>query len=66
MKKTSKRVTIISRESDEKTIDVRLLEEELKRRGLEVKTLCRLLTKEKSVKALGYAGHVLKQEKAAH
>ncbi len=64
MKKTSKRVTIISRESDEKTIDVRLLEEELKRRGLEVKTLCRLLTKEKSVKALGYAGHVLKQEAA--
>ena len=64
MKKNSKRVTIISRESDEKTIDVRLLEEELKRRGLEVKTLCRLLTKEKSVKALGYAGHVLKQEAA--
>lgn len=62
MKNRKKRVSIISRESDNKTLDVRLLEEELLRRGLEVKTLSRLLTKEKSLKAVGYIGHILEQE----
>ena len=62
MKKNKKRVAIISRESNQKTLDIRLLEEELLRRGIEVKTLCRLLTKEKSLKAAGYMGHILKQE----
>ena len=57
-----KRVTIISRESNEKTLDVAMLEAELKRRGAEVTVLSRLLTKEKSLKALGYIGHVLRQE----
>ena len=63
MKKKAK-VTIISRESNNKTIDVRMLEAELLRRGIEVKTLCKLLTKDKSIKALGYIGHVMQQEAA--
>ena len=57
------KVAIISRESDEKTLDVRMLEEELRRRGIRVKVLSKLLTKEKSVKnALGYIGQVVRQE----
>ena len=56
------RVAIISRESNEKTLDVRMLEEELLRRGIKVITLSRLLTKDSYVKALGYIGHVIKQE----
>lgn len=54
-------VAIISRESNSRTLDIQLLEEELVRRGLRVITLCRLLTKDKSVRMLGYAGHILKQ-----
>lgn len=64
MKKACKRVSIISRESDSKTLDVAMLEEELLKRGCEVKVLSRLLTKEKSLKALGYLGHVARQEAA--
>ena len=59
-----KKIAIISRESDSKTLDVAMLEAELKRRGSDVRVLSKLLTKEKSLKALGYAGHVLKQEAA--
>lgn len=59
-----KKVAIISRESDQKTLDIAMLEAELKRQGADVRVLSRLLTKEKSLKALGYAGHVLKQEAA--
>ena len=59
-----KKIAIISRESDSKTLDVAMLEAELKRRGADVRVLSKLLTKEKSLKALGYAGHVLKQEAA--
>lgn len=55
------RVSIISRESNTKTLDISMLEAELLRRGVEVKTLTRLLTKEKSLKSLGYIGHVMKQ-----
>lgn len=57
------KVIIISRESDEKTLDVRMLEEELRQRGVRVKVLSKLLTKEKSVRnAAGYIGHALRQE----
>lgn len=64
MKNRKKKVAIISRESNEKTLDVAMLEEELRRRGVRVRVLSRLLTKEKSLKALGYLGHVMKQEAA--
>ena len=64
MVKDKARVAIISRESNEKTVDVRMLEEELLRRGIRVQTLCKLLTKDKSIKSLGYIGHVLRQEAA--
>jgi CDP-ribitol ribitolphosphotransferase len=65
MKKCPEKVAIISRESDSKTLDIAMLEAELRRRGADVKVLSKLLTKEKSLKnALGYVGHVLKQETA--
>lgn len=64
MPKKKVKVTIISRESNNKTIDVRMLEEELARRGIKVKTLCKLLTKDKSLKSLGYIGHIIRQEAA--
>lgn len=64
MKNERGRVVIISRESDERTLDVAMLEAELLKRGLDVRVLSKLLTKEKSLKALGYAGHVAKQEAA--
>lgn len=64
MKSKRKKVSIISRESDSRTLDIAMLEAELLKRGVEVKVLSKLLTKEKSLKALGYAGHVLKQEAA--
>lgn len=64
MKAKRKRVSIISRESDNRTLDVAMLEAELLKRGIEVKVLSKLLTKDKSLKALGYTGHVLKQEAA--
>jgi len=57
-------IVIISRESNSRTLDISLLEAELIRRGCDVTVLSRLLTKEKSLKALGYAGHVLRQEAA--
>lgn len=37
--KTKGKVVIISRESDEPTLDIAMLEDELKKRGLEVETL---------------------------
>ena len=65
MKKRRVKVAIISRESDSKTLDIAMLEEELLRRGCDVTVLSKLLTKDKSVKnALGYIGCVLKQEAA--
>ena len=64
MKNRVKRVAIISRESNSKTLDIAMLEAELLKRGCKVKVLSRLLTKEKSLKALGYIGHVVKQEAA--
>ena len=59
-----KKIAIISRESDSKTLDVSMLEAELLKRGHKVKVLSKLLTKEKSFKALGYIGHVIRQEAA--
>ena len=64
MGKYRKRVSLISRESDSKTLDIALLEAELLKRGCDVRVLSKLLTKDKSLKALGYAGHILKQEAA--
>ena len=64
MKAKTKKVAIISRESNTRTLDIAMLESELLRRGMDVTVLSKLLTKEKSVKALGYLGHVLRQEAA--
>lgn len=64
MSRKKGRVAIISRESNEKTIDVELLERELIRRGIDAVTLSRLLTKEVSARSLGYAGHMLHQQAA--
>ncbi len=64
MKAKKKRVSIISRESDDKTLDIAMLEAELLKRGVKVTVLSKLLTKDKSLKAVGYAGHVLRQEAA--
>ena len=64
MKRRNKKISIISRESDSKTLDVAMLEAELLKRGDDVTVLSRLLTKERSVKALGYIGHVIRQEAA--
>jgi len=58
------RITIISRESDTRTLDIAMLEAELLKRGVEVRVLSKLLTKDKSLAMLGYAGEVLRQEAA--
>ena len=58
------RVAIISRESDQRTLDVAMLEAELLSRGADVTVLSRLLTKDRGLKSLAYAGHVLRQEAA--
>lgn len=59
------KVAIISRESDEPTLDIAMLEEELKKRGIEVETLTKLFTKDKGGKAAAeYLGTVMKQEAA--
>ena len=64
MKAKTKKVAIISRESNTRTLDIAMLESELLRRGMDVTVLSKLLTKEKSIKALGYLGHVIRQEAA--
>ncbi len=64
MKEKTVKVSIISRESDSRTLDIAMLEEELLRRGVRVRVLSKLLTKDRSLKAAGYAGHVIKQEAA--
>ncbi len=64
-KRRTGKVTIISRESDEKTLDIAMLEEELKSRGIETETMTKLFTKDKSAGDLaGYLGTVAKQEAA--
>ena len=63
MTRSSKgKVAIISRESDKKTLDIAMLEAELRKRGISVKVLSKLLTKDKGLETLGYAGHAIKQE----
>ncbi len=64
MKAKTKKVAIISRESNTRTLDIAMLEAELLRRGMNVTVLSKLLTKEKSIKALGYLGYVIRQEAA--
>ena len=64
MKKRKKKIAIISRESNSKSLDIAMLEAELLERGCDVTVLSKLLTKEKSLKALGYIGHVMRQEAA--
>lgn len=64
MKKKARKVAIISRESNSKTLDITMLEAELLKRGCDVTVLSRLFTKEKSLRALGYIGHVMRQEAA--
>ena len=62
--KTGK-VTIISRESDEPTLDISMLVEELNRRGIETEVMAKLFTKDKTAGDLaGYLGTVAKQEAA--
>ena len=64
MKNRKKRIAIISRESNSKSLDIAMLEAELLKRGCDVTVLSKLLTKEKSLKSLGYIGHVMRQEAA--
>ena len=59
-----RKVTLISRESDNITLDFKLLREELESRGIEVEVLTKMLRKELSLSALGYIGHLGKQIRA--
>lgn len=64
-RKKKGKIAIISRESDEPTLDIAMLEAELKGRGQEVETLTQLFTKDKSAGDLaGYLGTVARQEAA--
>ena len=59
------KVAIISRESNSKSLDIVMLEEELQKRGIEVRTLTRLLTKDKTrEESLSYLGHMFSQAAA--
>ena len=59
------KVTIISRESDEPTLDISMLDEELRRRGIETEVMTQLFTKDKTAGDLaGYLGTVARQEAA--
>ena len=63
--KKERRVTIISRESDTPTLDIAMLADELRKRGIHTETMTKLFTKDKSLKsAAGYLGEVAKQEAA--
>ena len=63
MQKKNK-VAIISRESDDMTIDIRLLEKELTSRGIEVEVLCKLLRKKFALSSLAYFKYISLQKKA--
>ena len=59
------KVAILSRESDTKSLDIRMLEEELLKRGMQVRTLTKLFTKDKGKEdTFGYAGHMISQAAA--
>ncbi|HHW94771.1 MAG TPA: hypothetical protein GX736_02435 [Mogibacterium sp.] len=64
MAKSGRKVSIISRENDYKSLDIRLIEKELVKRGIEVETLTRRLTKDISLRNLGYLGHIARQIKS--
>ena len=66
MKNRKAKIAIISRESDEKSTDIAMLEKALQDKGAEVKTLCRLLRKERSLRSLSYAGEILRQIRAIY
>ncbi len=53
--KLKDRVVIISRQSDEPTLDIRLLSDRLKERGVETAVLC------KKISGISYGFHILKQ-----
>lgn len=61
----TKKVVLISRESDEPTLDFALLRNELERRGIMTEVLTKLFTKDRSLSsAAGYLGTIAKQERA--
>ncbi len=64
MSKLKNKVSIISRENDYKSLDIKLIEKELLDRGIEVETLTRRLTKNISFRSLGYLGHIALQIKS--
>lgn len=60
-----KKVVLISRESDEPSLDFALLRNELNKRGIQTEVLTKLFTKDKSFRAaVDYLGTVAKQERA--
>jgi len=63
-KSERKTVTIISRESDTPSVDIQMLADELRGRGIDVNVMCRLLRKEKSLKSLSYIGELARQARA--
>jgi CDP-ribitol ribitolphosphotransferase len=64
-RKSKGKVAILSRESDSKSLDIRMLEEELLKRGLQVRTLTKLFTKDKSQgDSFGYISHMMSQAAA--
>lgn len=58
------KVTLISRESDNITLDFKLLRDELESRGIEVEVLTKLLKKKLSLSTLGYIGELGRQVRA--
>ena len=64
MDKERKTVSLISRESDNITLDFQLLKDELESRGIEVLVLAKQLRKKLSLSTLTYIGEVIKQKKA--
>lgn len=60
----NKKVTLISRESDNITLDFKLLKEELESRGIEVEVLTKMLRKKLSFSTFGYIGELIKQKRA--
>ena len=58
------KVTLISRESDNITLDFQLLKDELESRGIQVEVLTKLLRKKLSLSTLSYIGELSKQVRA--
>lgn len=64
MSNRKNRVSLISRESDNITLDFKLLKDELESRGIEVNVLTKLLRKKLSLSTLGYIGELARQRRA--